>query len=98
MPDRGVGSRTALEDTISNNHNSNHNHNHNHNYSRLPTPSQPRQDMYSFIQSPFPGLSSDLFGETAVSDALQFDEGWRDLGSRTDFYENLNSVLSGSYS
>lgn len=63
------------------------------NHSRLQTPLPHRQELpFAFSDSPLPSLPGDIF-----TDASRFDEGLRDMDSRTDFYDNLNYVLSGSY-
>ena len=65
----------------------------NGNHARLQIPSQQRQELpFSFNNSPLPSLPGDIF-----ADASRFDDGLGDMDNRTEFYENLSYVLSGSY-
>jgi hypothetical protein len=64
------------------------------NNSRLQSPFQHGQEMpFSFNDSPLPPLPDDVFADPSRFD----DDRLRDMGHRTDFYDNLNFVLSGSY-
>lgn len=63
------------------------------NNGRIQSPLQQRQELpFAFNDSPLPSLPGDIFADQA-----RFDDSLRDMENRTDFYDNLSFVLSGSY-
>lgn len=63
------------------------------NNGRIQSPFQQRQEPpFAFNDSPLPSLPGDIFADQA-----RFDDSLRDMDNRTDFYDNLSFVLSGSY-